>query len=199
MLAEPTAVPYPHDEGGRRSHPGTRRRSVSILVGAGAGEPSKPWNQEGNMVFHDDSSWPMLRTLALRTRGRWRSLGSCSILARRSESERRRYLIEGFSRSTNAESVKRSNEALDFAGGHELFLQVDELDGGSTFLEEALGGAGGLRVFYSEDLDGHSWRRACIGSTVAARRAGRKPEAKARTVRSRAAAMKVRGSVGLRS
>ena len=48
------------------------------------------------------------------------------------------------------------NEAFDFAWGHGFLLQVDELNGRPPFFEESLGGAGGLRILNSEDLDGHS-------------------------------------------
>ena len=48
------------------------------------------------------------------------------------------------------------DESFDFAGGHGFLSQIDELNGGAALLEKAFGGAGSLRIFYAEDLDGHS-------------------------------------------
>ena len=45
------------------------------------------------------------------------------------------------------------DEAFDFAGGHGLAGEVDELDDGAALFEEALRGSGGLGVFQAEDLD----------------------------------------------
>jgi hypothetical protein len=47
------------------------------------------------------------------------------------------------------------DEAFDLAGGHRLFLEVDELNGDAAFLEKSFGGAGSLRTFYSENLNDH--------------------------------------------
>lgn len=44
------------------------------------------------------------------------------------------------------------DEAFDFAGGHGFELEVDEVDGDASLLEEAFGGPGGLGAFDSEDL-----------------------------------------------
>jgi hypothetical protein len=54
------------------------------------------------------------------------------------------------------------DEAFYFAGGHGFFLEVDELDGRSAFFEESFRGARGLRIVYSEDLDGHSWEHNAV-------------------------------------
>ena len=45
-------------------------------------------------------------------------------------------------------------ETADFAWGHGLQFQVDEMDSDAAFFEEAFGGAGGLRIFQAEDLNG---------------------------------------------
>lgn len=58
----------------------------------------------------------------------------------------------GIDQSVEFEAV---DEAFAFARGHGLDFEVDEVDGDAAFFEEPFSGAGRLRVFGAEDLDGN--------------------------------------------
>jgi hypothetical protein len=80
--------------------------------------------------------------------------------------------------------AKALDEAADFAGGHGLLFEIDEVDLDAALLEEALGGASGGVVLEAEDLDANrgQFRMLPHGGSVP----------RARSIRGRWAALRYR-------